>query len=102
MVRTTSRVVAADHHIDLKGEIDMWREGTIEIPVGDETKIAHFWVKFYEEGSEFGINGGRISKLEIRIDNKVVVHYDRGWDVKPDENNQAIMVAYYICLKDYN
>ena len=22
-----------------------------------------YWVKHYEEGSEFGINGGRISKL---------------------------------------
>ena len=42
-----------------------------------------YWVKHYEEGSEFGINGGRISKLQITRDGQTVVNYDRGWDTKP-------------------
>ena len=81
----------------------MWHEGTIGIPVKNGgSKIAHYWVKAYEEGSEFGINGGRISKLMIELDGETVVSYDRGWDIEPDENNEQVMVAYYICLKDYN
>ena len=83
----------------------MWHEGTIGIPLtskGKETKIVHYWVKAYDEGSEFGINGGRISKLMIKIDGQTVVSYDRGWDIEPDENDQTIMVAYSICLQEYN
>ena len=83
----------------------MWHEGTIGIPLsakGQETKIAHYWVKAYDEGSEYGINGGRISKLRITIDGQTVVCYDRGWDIEPDENDQAVMVAYSICLQEYN
>ena len=80
----------------------MWHEGSISIPDNDNTIIAHYYVKSFDKGSEYGINGGRISKLQIRINNEIVVNYDRGWDVEPDINNQVVMVAYYICLKDYN
>lgn len=38
----------------------MWAEGSIKI----ENSIFHYWVKHYEEPSEdYGIDGGRISKL---------------------------------------
>ena len=80
----------------------LWREGTIGVPVNGETKIAHYWAKVYDEGSEFGIDGGRISKLQIRIDGVTVVNYDRGWDIRPDENDEATMIAYTICMKEYN
>ncbi len=80
----------------------LWREGTIGIPTKEGTKIAHYSAKVYEEGSEFGINGGRISKLEIKIDGKTVLNYDRGLDIEPGENNEAVMIAYSICLNDYN
>ena len=50
----------------------------------------------------YGINGGRISKLWIKMDGKVIASYDRGWDIKPDENNQAEQIAYCIVLEDYN
>ena len=80
-----------------------WHEGTIGIPQKDgSSKIAHYWVKAFEEGSEWGINGDKISKLSIKLDGKWVVNYDRGWDIKPDENDQNVMVAYYICLESYN
>ncbi len=82
----------------------MWHEGTIGIKInkGTESKVAHYWVKAYEEGSEFGIDGGRISKLTIKINGQTVVNYDRGWDIEPDENDEATMIAYSICLYDYN
>ena len=53
----------------------LWKEGTIGIPVkGGKTKIAHYWAKVYDEGSEYGINEGRISKLRITIDGETVVN----------------------------
>ena len=47
----------------------MWKEGTIGIPKKDGGyKAVHYWIKVYDEGSEFGINGGRISKLTLKMD----------------------------------
>ena len=54
----------------------MWKEGSIRVN-GD---IFHYWIKQYEEGSEWGIEGGRISKLMLKRDGKIVCNYDRGWD----------------------
>lgn len=80
-----------------------WHEGTIGIPQKDgSSKIAHYWVKAFEEGSEWGINGGKISKLSIKIDGEWVVNYDRGWDVKPAEDDEAAQLAYCILLNEYN
>ena len=80
-----------------------FHEGTIGIPQKDgSSKIAHYWVKAFEEGSEWGINGGKISKLSIKIDGEWVVNYDRGWDVKPAEDDEAAQLAYCILLNEYN
>lgn len=80
-----------------------FHEGTIGIPQKDgSSKIAHYWVKAYDEGSNYGINGGRISKLSIKIDGEWVVNYDRGWDIEPDENDEAAQIAYCILLNEYN
>lgn len=49
-----------------------WQIGTI-----DGIK---FSAKVYDEGSPFGINGGRVSKLTITA---LGVNYDRGWDMRP-------------------
>jgi hypothetical protein len=81
----------------------MWHEGTIGIPLKNgKRQIAHYWVKAYERGSKYGINGGRISKLTIKIDGETVANYDRGWDIRPEDNGDAAIVAYCILLKDYN
>ena len=81
----------------------LWKEGTIGIPVkGGKTKIAHYWAKVYDEGSEYGINEGRISKLLITIGGKTVANYDRGWDIKPAEDDEAAQIAYAILLNEYN
>ena len=46
----------------------MWKEGTIGIPEkSGKYKAVHYWVKVYEEPSEeYGINGGKISKLSLK------------------------------------
>ena len=80
-----------------------WHEGTIGIPQKDgSSKIAHYWVKAYQRKSEWGINGGKISKLSIKMDGKWVANYDRGWDIEPDENDEAVQIAYCILLNEYN
>ena len=81
-----------------------WHEGTVGTPIGrKDTRIAHYWVKTREEPDEtYGIDGGRIIKLQIKIDGTTVVNYDRGWDIEPDGNDELAMIAYSICMKDYN
>ena len=81
----------------------LWKEGTIGIPVeNNKTVIAHYIAKVYDEPSEYGINEGRISKLQIKIDGVAVAEYDRGWDLEPEESNQAAQVALAIILNDWN
>ncbi len=74
----------------------MWYEGCI----GVHSSIFHFCVKVYQRGSQYGIDGGRISKLNLRRSDIVVANYDRGWDVEPVDEDTAI--AYQILLLDYN
>lgn len=56
----------------------------------------------FEQPSEiYGIDGGRISKLEIRDKNKkFLANYDRGWDIQP-ENAEAKKFLDEI-LKEFN
>ena len=74
----------------------MWNEGTVSVN-GD---IFHYWMKQYEEGSEFGINGGRISKLTIKRSGREVYNYDRGEDIEPIDKNTETALA--IILKSNN
>ena len=82
----------------------MWSEGTIGIPdAKDKGKytVCHYWVKHYEEPSEeYGIGGGRISKLMIKINRTVTANYDRGWDIEPED--EPTQLAYMILLQNYN
>lgn len=49
----------------------------------------HFESKLFNEGSRFGINEGRVSKLSVSYGDKwrgfdnCFVNFDRGWDIKP-------------------
>lgn len=72
----------------------MWSKGVIGIPNkdGEGYTPCRYCVKYYDEGSKWGINGGRISKLEIRVDGKITANYDRGWDIEPqDEPSQLAL-----------
>ncbi len=68
-----------------------WVEGREEMGVGLDI---HFYAKVFEEGSEYGIDGGKISKLEIRLGNEILCNYDRGWDVEPTEE----VKLFYECI----
>ena len=74
----------------------MWKEGVI----GISGVPYHYWAKVYDVGSQYGIDGGRISKLMIKINGKITANYDRGWDVEPED--EATQMAYAILLHNYN
>lgn len=65
----------------------MWSEGIIDIPKAKDKEKhtkCRYWVKQCDKPSEaYGINGGRIIKLMLKIGNEIVCNYDRGWDIEP-------------------
>ena len=72
----------------------MYTHGTIQI--GSETFT--YDAKYFDLPSEYGIEGGRISKLGIRKGREVVLNYDRGWVIEPEtEGAQLALLA--ICQK---
>lgn len=78
----------------------MWTEGTIGVPDKDGKYIAvKYQAKIYDEPSMFGIEEGRISKLNLRQDGKEVYNYDRGLDLPPQTPEAEIALA--ILLKEY-
>lgn len=78
----------------------MWHEGAILVPTKGGRTTVHYWVKAYDEGSQFGIKGGRISKLMLKANGEVVYNYDRGEDVPPQ--NEAAEMALAILMHEYN
>jgi len=70
MAKTTYEIKARQNR-------DCWIEGTID--------GIRFQAKVYDEGSEFGINGARVSKLWVcnEAQRQIVMYYERGWEVKP-------------------
>lgn len=74
----------------------MWQ--TVTVRVNEKKFVAY--VKSYEEPSKFGIDGGRISKLQIKDGDVTVLNYDRGWDVKPE--SPEVLAAYQTILNGWN
>lgn len=75
----------------------MWTqfEMTIESPQ-EGKRCFEVEIKHFESGSYWGIDGGKISKLWARDKDsrKVVINYDRGWDIKPNtECEKALLQA---------
>jgi hypothetical protein len=64
----------------LEGDLvgDFWLKGVINRYPGYT-----FQAKVYDVGSVFGIEQGRISKLQVWRGDQSVMDYDRGWDEKP-------------------
>ena len=75
----------------------MWREGTIII----NKKGYRYWVKHFDEGSQFGIDGGRISKLMIKRSGEIVCNYDRGWDIKPSDPDTQLAMEIILHGENY-
>jgi hypothetical protein len=76
----------------------MWNEGYLK----DNGEAISWQVKSYDEGSEFGIDEGRISKLFIfsKTTGAVLASYDRGWDKKPA--TKTAKAVYVDLLKKFN
>ena len=72
-----------------------WQEGALR--VYDDNY--HYWVKVYETGSKYGIDGGRVSKLTIKRGSETVANYDRGWDIEPVD--EGAKLAMEIILHQY-
>jgi len=78
-----------------------WIYGTIENDFGRYD----FCIKRFENGSEHGINEGRILKLEIRIYNnanffgKIIANYDSTWEVEVSKEHKKI---YQKILNKFN
>lgn len=75
----------------------MWKKGILEIEGTDVS----YQVKCYEMPSEdYGIEGGRISKMQLKAGGRTTLNYDRGWDIEPED--EASQLAYAILLHRYN
>ena len=75
----------------------MWKEGSLRVN-GD---IFHYWMKQFDEGSEWGINGGRISKLMLKRNGEIVFNYDRSEDVAPVDENTALALEILLHSENY-
>lgn len=78
----------------------MWKEGTIGVPNKDGKYAAvHYCAKVFDEGSIYGINEGRISKLMLKQNGEIVYNYDRGLDIPPQTVEAKMAIT--ILLKEY-
>ena len=78
----------------------IWKKGCIGIPQdGGKYKAVHYEAKVYDEGSQYGIDGGRISKLALKMDGEWIATYDRGWDIKPTCPEAEMALA--ILMEEY-
>ena len=79
----------------------MVKEGTIgNLKEGKADGICRYLLKAYDEPSEYGINGGKITKLLIERNGVATCNYDRGWSIKPQD--ELSNMALCILLNEYN
>lgn len=80
----------------------MWEEGSVVI---DGARFLYN-ARVFDEGSRFGINRGRISKLKVVKDigdnswsmDNVVIQYDREWVIHPETDLTKKVLTYIIEL----
>ena len=80
----------------------MWKQGAIGVKYEYGRMVSvSYWIKHYDKPSEeYGISGGRISKLMLKQDGRVVYNYDRGDDVEPQTPEAEKALA--ILIHEYN
>ena len=77
-------------------DMGKWVKGTEDF--GDGRELT-FSLKFFEEPSDFGIDCGKIIKLEIRLGEDVLARYERGWDIVVTEEARLL---YESILAQFN
>lgn len=75
----------------------MWKEGSLKV----YNSIFHYWLNVYENGSSYGIDGGKISKLILKRNDEIVCHYDRGWDMKAIDEETQIALKILLHSENY-
>lgn len=75
----------------------MWKEGSLKV----SGSIFHYWLKVYEEPSRFGIEGGKVSKLMLKRNGKIVCNYDRGWDIEPSDPDTQLALEILLDGENY-
>lgn len=75
----------------------MWKEGSLKV----YNSIFHYWLKVYDEASQFGIDGGKVSKLMLKRNDEIVANYDRGWDIKPADPDTQLAVDILLHSENY-
>lgn len=80
----------------------MWKQGAIGVKDSNGRMVSvSYWIKHYDKPSEeYGISGGRISKLMLKQDGRVVYNYDRGEDIEPQTPEAEKVLA--ILIHEYN
>lgn len=74
-----------------------WTQGSLLV----NGKVLKYWIKHFDEPSQYGISNGRVSKLEIRLDGEAVTcSYDRGWNKRVEDEESRIALDYL--LRRYN
>ena len=58
-------------------------------------------MKQYDKGSEWGIDGGRISKLMLKRNGEIVCNYDRGRDIKPADPDTQLALEILLHGENY-
>ena len=74
-----------------------WREGTLRV----HDNNYRYEMKQFDVGSEYGINGGRISKLTMKRYGTVVCCYDRGWVLKPTDPDAQLALDILLHTENY-
>ena len=75
----------------------MWKEVSLKV----YNSIFHYWLKVYDDGSQFGIDGGKVSKLMLKRNGEIVANYDRGWDTKPADPDTQLAVDILLHSENY-
>ncbi len=80
----------------------MWKEGVIGVPTGNGNyDSVKYWIKYYDEPSkDYGLDGGRISKLSLKLNGEWICEYDRGWNIEPCCKEEEITLS--ILIREYN
>lgn len=75
----------------------MWEEGSLKV----YNSIFHYWMKVFDDPSQFGIDGGRISKLMLKRNGEIVCNYDRSWDIEPTDPDTQLALEILLHGNNY-
>ena len=68
----------------------MWKESSIKV----NGEVFHYWMKQYDKGSEWGIDGGRISKLMLKRNGYIACNYDRAGTLSPPTRTRSLRWSF--------